>query len=201
MNNNNITLQTRQSNTQNKNLNLIINSTYPQMNWRYYSPLGKLMRAISWIKKLQWNWIKWKRGKQTRENINIITRVEFEYTLCILWKNYWIAASRDLFRKIWSNCLNQYNSTWGICLISVYRYTSKIKSFSSTSVDYFGLIKAKISRKTSSNQETLKTYGFIFTCLNKKAIHIELSGHLPTDSWIILLISCTKRACQKYPIR
>ena len=33
---------------------------------------------MSWIKKLTSNWIKWKRGEQIRENMNIITVAEFQ---------------------------------------------------------------------------------------------------------------------------
>ena len=77
MSNNNIIVQTQQSNTQNKSHNSFINNTYPQINWSYYSYLDKLIRAISRIKKLKSNWIEWKRGEQTRENFNIITAAEF----------------------------------------------------------------------------------------------------------------------------
>ena len=77
MSNNNIIVQTQQSNTQNKSHNSFINNTYPEIKWSYYSYLDKLIRAISWIKKLKSNWIKWKRGEQTRENFNIITAAEF----------------------------------------------------------------------------------------------------------------------------
>ena len=64
---------------------------------------------------------------------------------------------------------------------------SQVQSFSNTGVDYFGPIQAKTSRKTRRNQGTLKTYGVIFTCLNTRAIHIELSGDLSTDFFILLL--------------
>ena len=78
VNNNYIIIQTQQSNTQNKNPNSSINNIYPQINWSYYSSLDKIIRAISWIKKLKSNWIKGKRGEQTRENFNIITAAEFQ---------------------------------------------------------------------------------------------------------------------------
>ena len=63
-----------------------------------------------------------------------------------------------------------------------------VKPFSNTGVDYFKPIQAKTSRKTRRNQGTLKTYGVIFTCLNTRAIHIELSGDLSTDSFILSLL-------------
>ena len=64
MSSNNIIVQTQQSNTQNKSHNSFINKICPQINWSYYSSLDKLIRAISWIKKLKSNWIKWKRGSK-----------------------------------------------------------------------------------------------------------------------------------------
>ena len=78
MNNNNINIQTQQSNTQTKSPNSIINNICPQINWIYYSSLDKLIEAISWIKKLKSNWINWKRGEQTRKNFNLITAAEFQ---------------------------------------------------------------------------------------------------------------------------
>ena len=80
MNNNNITVQTEQFNTRNKSHNSLINNTYPQVNWSYYSSSDKLIRAMSWIKKLKSNWIKWKSGEQTSGNFNIIIAAEFQST-------------------------------------------------------------------------------------------------------------------------
>ena len=76
--NNNIILQRKQSNMPKENLSLIINNTYPQINWIYYSSLDKLIQVISWIKKLKSNWLLWKRGDQTREIFDIITIAEFQ---------------------------------------------------------------------------------------------------------------------------
>ena len=67
------------------------------------------------------------------------------------------------------------------------RLQSHVKPFSNTGVDYLGPIQAKTSGKTRISQGTLKTYGVIFTCFNTRAIHIELSGDLSTDSFILSL--------------
>ena len=67
------------------------------------------------------------------------------------------------------------------------RLQSHVKPFSNIGVDYFGPIQAKTSRKTRKNKRTLKTYGVIFTCLNTRAINIEISGDLSSDSFIVSL--------------
>ena len=64
---------------------------------------------------------------------------------------------------------------------------SNVKPFSNTGVDYFRPVEGKTSRKTRINQGTLKIYVVIFTCLNTRAIHIELSSGLSTDSFILSL--------------
>ena len=64
MNNNSIIVQTQLSNTQNKSHSSFINNICPKINWSYYSYFDKLIRAISWIKMLKSNWIKWKGGSK-----------------------------------------------------------------------------------------------------------------------------------------
>ena len=111
-----------------------------------------------------------------------------EYTFCILRQNYCILASRDLIRKILSIfffCKRQNAKPVHpeMANLSNIRLQSHVKPFSNTGVDYFWPIQAKTFRKTRRNQKTLKTYEVIFTCLNTRAIHIELSGDLSTDSF------------------
>ena len=67
------------------------------------------------------------------------------------------------------------------------RLQSYVKLFLNTGADYFGLIQTKNSSETRRNQGTLKTYGVIFTCLNTRGIHIELSVDLLTDSFTLSL--------------
>ena len=105
---------------------------------------------------------------------------EREHTLCIHRQNYWIPASRGLIRKILSNCFfckrqNAKPVQPQIANLLNIHLQSHVKPFSNTSVDYFGPIQAKTSRKTRRNQGTLKTSGAIFTCLNTRAIHILYS--------------------------
>ena len=64
---------------------------------------------------------------------------------------------------------------------------SHLRPFSNTGVDYFVPIQAKTSRKTRTNQGTLRSYGLIFTFLHAKAIHMEFSVDLSTDSFSLPL--------------
>ena len=61
------------------------------------------------------------------------------------------------------------------------------KPFASTGADYFGPFLVKHSKTTSQNQALTKRYGVIYTCLTKRAMHLELSGYLSIDSFILTL--------------
>ena len=85
----------------------------------------------------------------------------------ILRQNYWIPASRGLIRKILSNCFfckrqNSKSVQPQVANLPNIRLQSLLKPFPNNSVDYFGLIQAKIFCKRRRNQGTLKTYWAIF---------------------------------------
>ena len=61
------------------------------------------------------------------------------------------------------------------------------KPFASTGVDYFGPFLVKHAKTTRRNQALTKRYGIIYTCLTTRAIHLEISGDLSTDSFILSL--------------
>ena len=67
------------------------------------------------------------------------------------------------------------------------RLSIKQQPFTYTSVDYFGPIYVKFSRKTRSNQAISKWYGVIFTCLTERAVHIELAANLTKDIFLLTL--------------
>ena len=62
------------------------------------------------------------------------------------------------------------------------RLTPYTPPFYNTSCDYFGPYNAKIGRNKST-----KHYGVIFTCLNTKAVHLELAVDYSTMEYIQLL--------------
>ena len=61
------------------------------------------------------------------------------------------------------------------------------KPFSKVGVDYFGPLVVKLSKRTQSNQATVKRYGVLFTCLTTRTVHLEIAGDISTDSFILVL--------------
>ena len=67
--------------------------------------------------------------------------------------------------------------------------------FTHCGVDYFGPWLTKEGRKE------LKRYGVLFTCLSSRAIHLEVSATLETDSFINALRRFSNRRCPLRTIR
>ena len=85
--------------------------------------------------------------------------------------------------KIVSGCIpcrrrNQNLGTQIMAPLPAARVTPGMPPFPSVGIDYFGPLKVKWRRGTA------KRYGCIFTCLAIRAIHIEISQDLSTDSFI-----------------
>ena len=61
------------------------------------------------------------------------------------------------------------------------------KPFTSTGIDLFGPMLVKRTTGTRSNNALVKRYGIIFICMTVRAIHLELTNDLSTDSFIMAL--------------
>lgn len=93
-----------------------------------------------------------------------------------LRQQYWVINLRPTVRSIGAQCLFcRYRRA---DLPSV-RLEHNRPPFSFCGVDYFGPLEVTIGRKK------YKRYGMIFTCLTIRAIHIELTEDLSTDSTIM----------------
>ena len=67
------------------------------------------------------------------------------------------------------------------------RLTPNDPPFKFTGLDFFGPILTKLARKE------FKRYGCIFTCLCSRAVHLEMSYDLSTDSFLSCLARFTAR--------
>ena len=60
--------------------------------------------------------------------------------------------------------------------------------FTITGVDCFGPVNIKQYKRTrTSDNKQIKRYGVIFTCLTTRAVHLELSIDMTTDSFLMTL--------------
>ena len=61
-------------------------------------------------------------------------------------------------------------------------------TFTITGVDCFGPVTIKQYKRTrTSSNKQVKRYGVIFTCLTTRAVHLELSKDMTTDSFLMTL--------------
>ena len=67
------------------------------------------------------------------------------------------------------------------------RFSSFLPPFYFTGVDFFGPLTIKLNKGTRRTSGTAKPYGTLFTCMTTRAVHLELAGHMPTDSFIFAL--------------
>ena len=88
---------------------------------------------------------------------------------------YWIVRVHDLAKTIKSNCVtcrraNPMTETQVMANIPRQRLQPHYPPFHYTSCDYFGPLIVKVGRN-----KTTKYYGVIFTCLNTRAVHLEVA--------------------------
>lgn len=106
-----------------------------------------------------------------------------EYVLSLIQERFWLIRARSSVRKMPRECLTCKRL---FCKPEVQkmadlphdRVTPSKPPFTFVGVDYFGPVMIKVGRSQ------VKRYGCIFTCLAIRAIHIEVSSTLETDSFI-----------------
>ena len=96
---------------------------------------------------------------------------------------YWIARANSLVRSIIFNCVpcRRLRATLAVQIMSNLpsERQSSEPPFTYVGLDMFGPFLVK-DRRTQS-----KRYGLMFTCLSSRAIHIETTWSLETDSFIL----------------
>ena len=101
-------------------------------------------------------------------------------------QKYWILKLKTLVKKICRNCQNckiQHCKPVipQMGLLPSFRITPQSKPFVFTGLDFFGPFYVKVRRVKE------KVYGVIFTCMTTRAIHVETSSSLSTDSAIMAI--------------
>lgn len=107
--------------------------------------------------------------------------------LAAIRKYYWIVKGTSTVRRVIGKCVicRRYTTNSGQQLMAplpACRVKPGWHSFSIVGVDYFGPILVKRGRSLE------KRYGCIFTCLQTRAVHIELAYSLNTDSFVMALL-------------
>lgn len=108
------------------------------------------------------------------------------YVLSSIRKNYWIVNGNATVRSVLGNCVKCKRirgklSTQFMSELPPERLECDSAPFTNTGLDYFGPFLIKKGRTT------FKRYGVIFTCMVSRAVHLEVSSDLTTDSFIMAL--------------
>ena len=106
-----------------------------------------------------------------------------EYVLSLLRELYWVVHGSRTVRKVLCHCIEcrRRQAAPGkqkMANLPQYRVTPGHPPFSFVGVDFFGLFTVKTGRSD------VKRYGCLFTCLFIRAIHIEVTHSLDTNSFM-----------------
>ena len=101
---------------------------------------------------------------------------------------YWILRVHDLAKTIKFMCvicgeMKPKTETQIMANLPQHRTTPGSRPFQYTSCDYFGPLTVEIARN-----KTAKHYGIIFTCLNTRAVHLEMATGLSKMEFIQALL-------------
>ena len=111
-------------------------------------------------------------------------------------EKFWVLKGRAAARRVIRSCVDCQKRKKPTCeqFMADFprdRVTAYEPPFTSVGVDYFGPIEVK--------QCTcyVKRYGCIFTCLNTRALHIEIAHSLNTDSMLNVRRFVSLRGCPR----
>ena len=123
-----------------------------------------------------------------------------EHVLAALRERYWIIHGNSTVRRVLSSCFSckRRQAKVGeqkMADLPHDRVNPSAPPFTCVGVDYFGPFIVREKRSM------VKRYGVIFTCLAVRAIHLEISRTLDTDSFIMALRRFISRRGQVKEIR
>ena len=109
-----------------------------------------------------------------------------EHVLNELRQKYWILKGLATVQKISSSCpscrrLRAKPEPPVMADLPDSRLGYQQPPFANTGVEYFGPILVRHGRKTE------KRYGVLFTCLTRRAVHLEIAHSLDTDSCLMAI--------------
>ena len=110
----------------------------------------------------------------------------------LLRESYWIINAKSLICKVLKSCLyckrlrNQPKSPI-MSDLPPERLSAFLPPFYFMGVDYFGPLTIKLNKGTRSTPGTAKQYGTLFTCMTTQFVHLEPTGYMSTDSFILVL--------------
>ena len=105
------------------------------------------------------------------------------HVLALLRERFWIPKANSLVRSVLNSCFSCRKNHGALgrqkmADLPSDRVTPGLPPFSFVGTDYFGPFMVKRGRSS------VKRYGVLFTCLNLRAIHIEIAHSLDTSSFI-----------------
>ena len=107
------------------------------------------------------------------------------HTLAALSSKYWIISAREVIREVEKDCVvcrrrKAKLATQVMAPLPNVRLKMSLRPFTNAAVDYAGpfiTIQGRSIRRA-------KRYLCLFTCLNTRAIHLEMSFNMDTDSFL-----------------
>ena len=121
--------------------------------------------------------------RQAHENVK---HFGVNSVLCHLRQRYWPIRGREQVKKILGSCVlcKKWRGNPGVQYMAdlpASRVDFPNPPFTFTGVDYFGPITTKAGYRGGRRE---KRYGVVFTCLQTRAVHLEISQSLSTDDFL-----------------
>ena len=110
-----------------------------------------------------------------------------QQVLAAIRSKYWIVKGNSAVRRVIGQCVScrRYLANMGqqmMAPLPLCRVQKGWRCFKFVGIDYFGPIFVRQYRKSE------KRYGCLFSCLQTRAVHLEVASSLSTDSFVLALI-------------